>query len=95
MNEVCVLRLTTGEDVISKVVSTDENYTVLDTPMNLVFDPNTRGCHLVPFALYAGSEQISVKTEFVVFVTEPRKDLKDTYVQSTSKIQIAPANAIV
>ena len=89
MSEVKVLRLSTGEDVIAKVDSGTEYHT-LEKPFVII--PQQMGpgkpvqLMMSLYNAFGKGDSIQVLRDKVVFMTEPKDEIKNSYEQNTSKI---------
>ena len=89
MSEVKVLRLSTGEDVIAKV-DRGADYFTLEKPFVII--PQQMGpgkpvqLMMSLYNAFGKGETIEVAKDKVVFVTEPKDEIKASYEKNTSKI---------
>ena len=89
MSEVKVIRMTTGEDVIAKIDEGSEKVT-LNKPFVII--PQQMGpgkpvqLMMSLYNAFGKGETIEVAKDKVVFVTEPKDEIKNSYEQNTSKI---------
>ena len=96
---VMVLKLASGEEVIADVTnSIDGKNILIENPLMVVLQPREDGrgfgVMLVPFAM--GVEgKISIKADKLVFIESPKKELLDQYNKVFNKIQVAPAGILV
>ena len=88
MSEVKVIRMTTGEDVIAKV-EVDEVIT-LNKPFVII--PQQLGpgkpvqLMMSLYNAFGKGDKIQVGKDKVVFMTEPKDEIKQSYEANTSKI---------
>ena len=89
MNEVKILRLTTGEDVIAKVGENDQGVSLNKA---FVIIPQQTGpgkpiqLMMSLYNAFGKSETITVDKDKIVFMTEPKDDILKSYEQNTSRI---------
>ena len=89
MSEVKVIRMTTGEDVIAKIDEGSEKVT-LNKPFVII--PQQMGpgkpvqLMMSLYNAFGKGETIEVAKDKVVFVTEPKDEIKASYEANTSKI---------
>ena len=89
MSEVKVLRLSTGEDVIAKV-DTGTEYHTLEKPFVII--PQQMGpgkpvqLMMSLYNAFGKGDTITVDQDKVVFMTDPKDEIKNSYEQNTSKI---------
>lgn len=94
MIEVVVLKLSTGEEIISRVVSyvAENNTIVLDRPrvMHIVpgRGPDQVGMTLIPFMIGNQEGEVKIYRNHVVAETTPPRELVDGYLQNTSGIAL-------
>ena len=89
MEEVKILRLTTGEDVIAKVGENDQGVSLNKA---FVIIPQQTGpgkpiqLMMSLYNAFGKSETITVDKDKIVFMTEPKDDILKSYEQNTSRI---------
>ncbi len=89
MSEVKVIRMTTGEDVIAKIDEGSEKVT-LNKPFVII--PQQMGpgkpvqLMMSLYNAFGKGETIEVAKDKVVFMTDPKDEIKSSYEQNTSKI---------
>ena len=89
MSDVKVIRMTTGEDVIAKVDEGSEKVT-LNKPFVII--PQQMGpgkpvqLMMSLYNAFGKGDKIQVGKDKVVFMTEPKDEIKNSYEQNTSKI---------
>ena len=93
MNEVKILRLTTGEDVIAKVGENDQGVSLHKA---FVIIPQQTGpgkpiqLMMSLYNAFGKSETITLAKDKIVFMTDPKDDILKSYEQNTSRIIKAP-----
>lgn len=95
-----VLKLTTGEEVIGKIVATDKGALEMKSPMLLVPTQGENGqvkVAFMPFAPYADKDQIiGIYPHAITADYVPSADLESHYSQSfISQIQVVPSMSMV
>ena len=97
MSDVKVIRLSTGEDVIAKVDEGSEKVT-LDKPIVIIpqqMGPGTPVQLMMSlYNAFGKGEKVEVAKDKVVFMTEPKDEIKNSYEQNTSKI-ITPNKGLI
>ena len=99
-NMIRVLKLTSGEEIIGKIVNTENGAVELKSPMLLV-PTQTEGGQVkvafMPFAPYGDKEQtIGIYPHAIVADYVPSPDLEQHYSQSfISQIQVVPSMSMV
>jgi hypothetical protein len=89
MNEVKILRLTTGEDVIAKVGENDQGVSLNKA---FVIIPQQTGpgkpiqLMMSLYNAFGKSETITLAKDKIVFMTDPKDDILKSYEQNTSRI---------
>ena len=93
MEEVKILRLTTGEDVIAKVGENDQGVS-LNKPFVIIPQQSAPGQPIqLMMSLYNAfgkSDTITIAQDKIVFQTDPKDDILKSYEQNTSRIIKAP-----
>ena len=97
-DNVMIVKLVTGEEVIADVTnSIDGKNILIENPLLVVLQPREDGrgfgVMLVPFAMGAEG-RLSISVDKIIFVSSPKKELLEQYRKVFSKIQIAPANIL-
>ena len=93
MNEVKILRLTTGEDVIAKVGENDQGVSLNKA---FVIIPQQTGpgkpvqLMMSLYNAFGKSDTITLDKDKIVFMTDPKDEILKSYEQNTSRIIKAP-----
>ena len=93
MQDVKILRLTTGEDVIAKVGENDQGVSLNKA---FVIIPQQTGpgkpiqLMMSLYNAFGKSETITLAKDKIVFMTDPKDDILKSYEQNTSRIIKAP-----
>jgi len=89
MEQVKILRLTTGEDVIAKVGENDQGVS-LNKPFVIIPQQSAPGQPIqLMMSLYNAfgkSDTITLAKDKIVFMTDPKDDILKSYEQNTSRI---------
>ena len=97
MSDVKLLRLSTGEDIIAKVGENDGGIS-LNKPFVII--PQQKGpgqpiqLMMSLYNAFGKSDTITIDQDKVVFMTEPKDDIKSNYEANTSKIITKPSGLI-
>ena len=90
MSDVKVIRLSTGEDVIAKVDINSGSNIKLDKPFVII--PQQMGpgkpvqLMMSLYNAFGKGDKVEVAKDKVVFMTEPKDEIKKSYEQNTSRI---------
>ena len=96
MSDVKILRLTTGEEVIATVTHTFDIDTIPFKPP-CVSIPHQQGpgkpVHLMMtlYSPYSSSDDIEIKSQNIISIVDPKKEILSSYQQNTSSILTAPS----
>ena len=89
MNEVKILRLTTGEDVIAKVGENDQGVS-LNKAFVIIPQQTAPGKPIqLMMSLYNAfgkNDTITLSKDKIVFMTDPKEDILKSYEANTSRI---------
>ena len=94
MSEVKILRLTTGEDIIAKVIDRSVETTKLNKPFVII--PHQQGpgkpvqLMMTLYSPYSKSDDIEIQTQSIISSVEPKEEILKSYKQNTSSILTAP-----
>ena len=98
MQDVKILRMTTGEYVIAKVGENDDGVS-LNKPFVIIPQQSAPGQPIqLMMSLYNAfgkSDTITVTKDKIVFQTEPKDDLLKSYAQNTSSIISAKTPGLI
>ena len=91
VNDVKVLKLITGEEVIARV-SEENNLITLDNPMTLQMLPPTStgqvGFALVPWMKAAKNEKVTISTEHILVEVEASDQSEKNYLQVVTGLSL-------
>jgi hypothetical protein len=94
MSEVKILRLTTGEDIIAKVIDRSVETTKLNKAFVII--PHQQGpgkpvqLMMTLYSPYSKSDDIEIQTQSIISSVEPKEEILKSYKQNTSSILTAP-----
>ena len=97
MSNVKILRLSTGEDVIADVGENDQGVS-LNKPFVII--PQQKGpgqpiqLMMSLYNAFGKGDTITVAKDKIVFMTDPKDDIKNNYEANTSKI-ITPTKGLI
>lgn len=89
MSEVKVLRLATGEDVVAKI-DLGPDFVSLDKPFVII--PQQMGpgkpvqLMMSLYNAFGKGDKVDIARDKVVFITDPKDEIKSSYEANTSKI---------
>ncbi len=93
MQDVKILRLVTGEDVIAKVGENDQGVS-LYKPFVIIPMQSEPGkpvqLMMTPYAPYAKGDYITIRSDKIVSTVEPKDEILKSYQSNTSKIIQTP-----
>ena len=92
-NDVKVLKLITGEEVIARVIEEKNNLITLVKPMTLQMIPPTAstgqmGFALVPWMKAAKNEKITISTEHILVEDEASEQTQKNYLQVVTGLSL-------
>ena len=94
MQEVKILRLSTGEDVIAKVDEGSGETVELKNPFVIIPQQSAPGQPIqLMMSLYNAfgkNETITLSKDKIVFMTDPKDDILKSYTKNTSSILQSP-----
>ena len=97
MSEVKILRLSTGEDVITKVGENDQGIS-LKNPFVIIPQQSAPGQPIsLMMSLYNAfgkKDTVTISKDKVVFMTDPKDEILKSYEQNTSKI-LTPNTSLI
>ena len=88
-----LLRLKSGEDVVAEVEENEEFFT-LDNPAVIMPMGDARGGNVqwgfTPWAMFSSDKKIQIQKDWVVFISEPAKDIVNNYRQAFGSGIVVP-----
>ena len=93
MQDVKILRLTTGEDVIAKVGENDQGVS-LNKPFVIIPQQIAPGkpvqLMMSLYNAFGKGDSVTLSKDKIVFMTDPKDEILKSYEQNTSRIIKAP-----
>lgn len=84
-NEIHTFKLTTGEEIVTKVITVTDDHIEIDQPISAVLGP--QGLQLMPSLFSARMDQtVRLNISSWVMVAQVREDVRNSYVQATTGI---------
>lgn len=93
VDEIWTFKLTSGEELVAKVIGVDENELIINNPVSVAPGPN--GVGLMPSLFTANSDaptRLNTNTIAVYAMTD--ESVKNKYIQATSNI-VVPSKKIL
>ena len=91
-NDVKVLKLITGEEVIARVIEEENNLITLEKPMTLQMLPSTStgqvGFALVPWMKAAKNDNMTISIEHVLVTDEASDQSEKNYLQIVTGLSL-------
>ena len=94
MSDVKIMRLSTGEDIIAKIIDKSVEITKLKQPFVII--PHQQGpgkpvqLMMTLYSPYSKSDDVEIKSQTVVSMVEPKDEILKSYQQNTSSIVTSP-----
>ena len=97
MQEVKILRLSTGEDVIAKVGENDQGYS-LKNPFVIIPQQSAPGqpiqLMMSLYNAYGKKDTVTMNKDKIVFMSVPKDEIQKSYEANTSKI-LTPNTSLI
>jgi len=92
-NDVKVLKLITGEEVITRIIEEENNLITLKNPMTLQMIPPTTstgqvGFAMVPWMKAAKNEKITISIEHILVEDEASEQTEKNYLQMVTGLSL-------
>lgn len=88
IGEVVTLKLTSGEEIVGKLVEETSTYYKLSKPLSLSM--NQQGLGMIPFTFTGNPDKdYVIRCTAVMTITTTVKDFADQYIKGTTGIQMA------
>ena len=91
-NDVKVLKLITGEEVIARVSTESSNLLTLDKPMILQMMPANQqgqvGFAIVPWLMAGNSEKITISTEHILAEDVVKSEVEKNYLANVTGLTL-------
>jgi len=98
MNEIKLIRLTSGEEILVNIKDINEKITTVTDPVILIPDPGEHGrISFMPYLSYCEMDELIIKEEHIMFICEPEENLQKKYkdmVDGKIKLQTPPQQEI-
>ena len=94
MSDVKIMRLSTGEDIIAKIIDKSVETTKLKQPFVII--PHQQGpgkpvqLMMTLYSPYSKSDDVEIKSQSVISMVDPKDEILKSYQQNTSSILQAP-----
>ena len=90
-NSIVAIKVSTGEEMIARLVSQDEDTIKVRKPMAFVRTQQSMG--LMPWMATPDPDaELSINKKFIMVISMCEKTLADQYVEKTSGIKLAKTN---
>lgn len=86
-----ILKLVTGEDVIARVVVSEDVYTI---EKSFRLGITQQGLMMIPLCPFSKDDKLTIKKDKVIFITDPDFEIETEYKNQTSEIITASGPAI-
>lgn len=86
VDKIYTVKLTTGEEIVARLVSRDEHSLTIANPILTVLSP--QGLQMMPGLFSANLEHdVCLNTASWVLIAETRQDVQDSWIQATTGIK--------
>ena len=89
MNQIKLIRLTSGEEILVTILQEDKARKFVKDPILLI--PNKDKIGFVPYLSYCEIDKLMIKEEHIMFNVRPTDELKEQYknmLDGTNRIQL-------
>ena len=93
MNEVKIVRMNSGEEVLCTIKSMDDQSVTIEDP-TIIIPTQDRNIGLAPWMPYAETDGMFIKKDIIAFIIEPVMQLAEQFNSIHSKI-VTPSQKIV
>jgi hypothetical protein len=91
-NDVKVLKLITGEEVIARISTESSNLLILEKPMTLQIMPANQqgqvGFAIVPWLMAGNSEKITISTEHILAEDVVKSEIEKNYLANVTGLTL-------
>ena len=91
-NDVKVLKLITGEEVIARISTESSNLLILEKPMTLQIMPANQqgqvGFAIVPWLMAGKSERITISTEHILAEDDVKSEIEKNYLANVTGLTL-------
>lgn len=96
--DILTIKMITGEELLAKLVSVGNDHIVISKPLivNLGQDRNGNvGIQMLPYFLLTGDPdaKLTISNQHIIVKTLATEQAKNGYLQNTTGLTLAPANA--
>ena len=84
MNEVRLIRLTSGEEILVTILKENEVRKFVKNPILLI--PNEGQIGFIPYMSYCEINELMIKEELIMFNVQPTDELINNYNKMTSNV---------
>jgi len=94
MSNVKIMRLSTGEDIIAKVIDQTVEITKLNKAFVII--PHQQGpgkpvqLMMTLYSPYSKGDEIEIKSQNIISIVDPKDEILSSYQQNTSSILTTP-----
>ena len=93
-NKVYTFKLNSGEELIAKVVSTQDGYLYIENPVSVA--PGPQGMGLVPSLFTADpSQSVTINTNNIAMYVETDDSVRMKYIEATTGIKVPEKKILV
>ena len=92
-NDIVAFKLSTGEEVLARLVEEKDNDFVVSKPMSLIPQGDGLVLNQSIFSVDVQTQSVKINKNAVVMHARARKELVDNYTQATSSIQTVPSSS--
>ena len=94
LNEVYTLKLTSGEEVISKIIAADSDTLILSEPLSVA--PGPQGIGLMPSMFTAEKDKsVTLNTRSITMYCETADSIRIKYIEATTGITTASKKIVL
>jgi hypothetical protein len=88
--ECCVLKLDSGEEIISRVVELPSDKIALDHPMviQVIMQQGTPGFGMMPWLMASEDTEFIIDSNRVVTTGKPKKDIESQYLSAATGLAL-------
>ena len=93
--EIYTFKLNSGEELVAKVLETNDNYLIITEPVSIGPSPNG-GLGLVPSLFtYNNRENVRLNTSSLALVAETDDNVKTKYIEATTGLQVPGKKVLI
>lgn len=90
MQEITTIKLVSGEEIIGRLVSKDDDNVTLSKPVQII--ASQKGIGFAPLCISIDdASEFKFKHQHILFTAATRSELEEAYIKSTTGIQLASA----